>query len=268
MQIPELTVLLKSGAHFGHRTSKWHPNMEPYIFTVKQGVHIINLEKTAELLEKAMQFTRELASQGKTMLFVGTKHQAAPLIEHYAKSVGMPFVAHRWLGGTLTNFKTISSVARKLTKLKQQNEAGELKKYTKKEQLEFSREIERLEGIVGGIETLFTLPDAVFLVDLREEKTALRESRHMHIPVIAICDTNVDPKLVDYPIPANDDAVKSIECLVASIAAAVGQGKKEIQPEVVAAPEAVTMTQESTSTPETKSTPVDASASTEEEAEK
>lgn len=249
MQTPELTVLLKSGAHFGHRTSKWHPNMEPYIFTVKQGVHIINLEKTAELLEKAMQFARELASQGKTILFVGTKHQAAPLIEQYATSVGMPFVAHRWLGGTLTNFKTISSVARKLTKLKQQNEAGELKKYTKKEQLEFSREIERLEGIVGGIETLYALPDAVFIVDLKEEKTALRESRHMHIPVIAICDTNVDPKLVDYPIPANDDAVKSIECLVSSIASAVGQGKTEIQAAAAPAPDTATAPAEDAPTP-------------------
>lgn len=241
MNIPQLTEMLKSGVHFGHKTSKWHPNMAPYIFTTKQDVHIIDLEKTAKKLEEAMNYVKELASENKTILFVGTKHQASAIVEKYAKECGMPFVSQRWLGGTLTNFKTISSVARKLTKLKQQNETGELKKYTKKEQLEFTREIERLETIVGGIETLFKAPDAVFIVDLKEEKTALREAQLMKIPVVAMCDTNVDPRKTLYPVPANDDAVKSIELIVSSIASAVSEGRKN--PKVVApvtAPAAVT----------------------------
>lgn len=228
MNTPQLTDMLKSGVHFGHKTSKWHPNMAPYIFTTKQDVHIINLESTAQKLEEAMKYVHELAAQNKTVLLVGSKYQAAPIIEKYSKEAGMPFVMHRWLGGTLTNFKTISSVARKLSKLKQQRDTGELKKYTKKEQLEFDREIERLEVIVGGIETLFALPDAVFIVDLKEEKTALREARQMKIPVIAMCDTNVDPRKTEYPIPANDDAVKSIELIVSSLAQAMVEGRKSV----------------------------------------
>jgi len=225
MKTPTLLEMLKSGVHFGHRTSKWHPNMAPFIFTTKQNVHIINLEKTEEKLAEAVALVQDMAAHGKTILFIGTKRQAAPLIQKYAKACGMPFVTKRWLGGMLTNFKHIGGVARTLTSLKTKRETGELKKYTKKEQLEFDREIERLEGIVGGIEQLFKMPDAVFIVDLKEEKTALREAQQMHVPIIAMCDTNVDPRSVEYPIPANDDAVKSVELIVSTIADAVMDGK-------------------------------------------
>ncbi len=225
MKTPTLLEMLKSGVHFGHRTSKWHPNMAPFIFTTKQNVHIINLEETEKMLVEAAKFVNDLAAHGKTVLFIGTKRQAAPIIEKYAKACGMPYVSTRWLGGMLTNFKHISGVARTLTKLKTQRETGELKKYTKKEQLEFDREIERLENIVGGIEQLFKMPDAVFIVDLKEEKTALREATQMHVPVIAMCDTNADPRTVEHPIPANDDAVKSIELIVGALADAIMDGK-------------------------------------------
>lgn len=238
MKNPTLLEMLKSGVHFGHRTSKWHPNMAPFIFTTKQNVHIINLEETEKKLAEATQVMRDMAQRGKTILFIGTKRQAAPIVEKYAKECGMPYISTRWLGGMLTNFKHVAGVARTLTKLKTQRETGELKKYTKKEQLEFDREIERLEKIVGGIEQLFKMPDAVFIVDLKEEKTALRESQQMNVPVIAMCDTNVDPRAVDYAIPSNDDAVKSIELIVSTVADAIMDGKMhpivEEKPAVVA----------------------------------
>jgi small subunit ribosomal protein S2 len=237
MKTPTLLEMLKSGVHFGHRTSKWHPNMAPFIFTTKQNVHIINLEETEKKLAQTVELVRDMASRGKTILFIGTKRQAAPIVEKYAKAAGMPFVTKRWLGGMLTNFKHIGGVARTLTKLKTQRETGELKKYTKKEQLEFDREIERLEGIVGGIEQLFKMPDAAFIVDLKEEKTALREATQMKVPIIAMCDTNADPRSVEYPIPANDDAVKSIELIVGTIADAIMDGK--MHPVVVEKPAAL-----------------------------
>ena len=234
MKTPELVDMLKSGVHFGHQKSKRHPNMESYIFTTRNNVNIIDLEQTEELLGKAMEAAKQLAAAGKTILFVGTKNQASAIVKKYAEECGMPFVENRWLGGTLTNFDNVIQVPRKLTKLKKDQESGELGKYTKKEQLEFSREIEKLTETVGGLETLEKLPDAVFIVDLREEKTAMREAVQMKIPVLAVCDTNVDPLHVEYTIPANDDAVKSIELLVGAMASAVTEGKNN---PVKAAPE-------------------------------
>lgn len=227
MNTPSLLEMLKSGVHFGHRTSKWHPAMAPFIYTTKQKIHILNLASTQQKLQEAMQAAAALAAAGKQILFVGTKHQATAIVKQYAEQAGMPYVNHRWLGGTLTNFFTISSVARKLTKLKTDRDLGELKKYTKKEQLEFDREIERLDILVGGIEQLFKMPDAVFIVDLKEEKTALREALQMKIPIFAMCDSNVDPRNIDYPIPANDDAIKSIDLVVAAMAEAIAEGKQQ-----------------------------------------
>src|SRR3989339_905835 len=223
---PTLLEMLKAGVHFGHRSSKWHPHMEPYIFTTKKNVHIIDLESTQQKLAESVNVVRDLTAQGKIILFVGTKPQAQAIIKKYASACGMPYTVNRWIGGMLTNFRHMSTVTRKLTSLKQQRETGELKKYTKKEQLEFDREIERLEEMVGGIEHMTKLPDMVFIVDLSKEKTALREALQIQIPILAMCDTNVDPKSVDYPIPSNDDAVKSIELIVRSIAEAVEEGKK------------------------------------------
>lgn len=224
MSIPTLADLLKSGVHFGHQKSKRHPNMAKYVYGDRNNVSIIDLEKTATKLEEALKVAKDLASQGKTILFVGTKRQASALVQQYAKEAGMPYVTHRWLGGMLTNFQQVSAVARKLTRLKKEKETGELGKYTKKEQLEFHREIDRLDLVVGGIEAMPKLPDALFIVDLREEKTALREANQMGIPVIAMCDTNVDPLKVQYPIPANDDAVKSIELITSLVAGAIKEG--------------------------------------------
>jgi small subunit ribosomal protein S2 len=229
MQTPELLDMLKAGVHFGHKTSKWHPNMRPFIFTTKQDVHIINLEATQNYLQKAAEVAKQLAQQGKTILFIGAKRQAAPLVQKYAEECGMPFVSNRWLGGTLTNFKHVSNVPRKLTRLKKDRETGDLKKYTKKEQLEFDREIDRLQILVGGVESLMKLPDAVFIVDLVKEKTALHEAQQMGIPVIAICDTNADPVAVEYPIPANDDAVKAIDFILSYMSQAINEGKAAAQ---------------------------------------
>lgn len=224
MNIPPLVDMLKSGVHFGHRASKWHPNMAPYIFTTRNNIHILNLEITQKKLEEAAVACRDLAAQRKIILFVGTKHQAGSLVEKYATACAMPFISTRWIGGLFTNFSEVSGLAKKLTMLKKQRESGELKKYTKKEQLEFDREIERLQPMVGGIEDMPKLPDAVFIVDVKDEKTAVREARRMHIPIIAITDTNVDPRLVDYPIPGNDDAIKSLDLILSTIAAAVQEG--------------------------------------------
>lgn len=225
MSIPSLADMLKSGVHFGHQKSKRHPNMAKYVFGDRNGVSIIDLEHTAEKLEEALKVAQDLAANGKTILFVGTKRQASALVKQYAEECGMPFVTHRWLGGMLTNFQQISSATRKLTKLKKQKDAGELSKYTKKEQLEISRTIDKLQLVVGGIEDMKKLPDAVFIVDLREEKTALREANQMGIPVFAMCDSNTDPLKTQYPIPANDDATKAVDMMLSAMAGAISAGK-------------------------------------------
>jgi len=226
-KIPDLMTMLKSGVHFGHQLSKRHPKMEPYIFTAKSGFHIINLEQTQVKLEVALAFVKKVVSNGGTILFLGTKKQAKPIIEKYAKETDMPYITERWLGGTITNFQEISRVIRKLTSLKKQQTGGQLEKYTKKEQLDFTREIEKLEKMVGGVEKITKIPDAVFVVDMKKEKTAVAEAAKKNIPVIAICDTNVNPEKIAYPIPANDDAVKSIEMITGLIADAVKEGQAE-----------------------------------------
>lgn len=226
-QIPDLLTMLKAGAHFGHRQGKRNPKMEPYIFMAKGGVHIINLEKTQEKLAEALAFVKKLVSNNGTILFLGTKKQAQSFIGQAAKDCGMPYINERWLGGTITNFREISRVIRKYLDLKKRKAAGQLEKYTKKEQLDFSDEIIKLDRMVGGIESLTKVPDAIFIVDLKKEKTALAEAIKKNIPVVAICDTNADPQKIAYPIPANDDAVKSIELFVNLIAEAVKEGQKE-----------------------------------------
>ena len=228
MQIttPEVLELLQNGVHFGHKTSKWHPKMRPFIFTERNGVHILDLEKTKEQLEKVCEYAATLAKQGKTILFVGTKRQAKELIKKYATSCKMPYIVERWLGGLFTNFSTVSRLMRTLQTLKKKQEAGELKKYTKKEQLEFQREIERLEKLVGGITELKQLPNAIFVVGVREEKTAIREAQKKRVPIIGIADSNVDPDTLDWCIPANDDAIKSIEIIVKTVSDAIQIGQK------------------------------------------
>ncbi|PJA47683.1 30S ribosomal protein S2 [Candidatus Uhrbacteria bacterium CG_4_9_14_3_um_filter_36_7] len=226
--LPSLEEMLQAGVHFGHQTSRWHPKMEPYIFGERRDVHVIDLEKTLIQLEGALKYVQEVTSRGGIILFLGTKRQAQRIIKEQAELCGMPYVIERWLGGTLTNFDEIKRVLKQYVKLKDQQAKGELRKYTKKEQLLLSRKIEDLERKVGGIAFLEKTPDVIFIVDLRKEKTAYEESKQMRTKVVALCDTNVNPQEVDYPIPANDDGIKSIEMLTRLMAQAVLEGKKQI----------------------------------------
>lgn len=228
MKIPSMEEMMHAGVHFGHRTSKWHPKMKPFIYTERNGVHIINLEETVAHLEPALAFIKKTVQNNGTVLFLGTKKQGQKLVQEAAISCGMPYVINRWLGGTLTNAATILSLVKKYKKLKADTASGELAaKYTKKEQLEFSREIERLDSLVGGLETLEKLPDALFIIDVRDEKTALAEALITHIPVVALCDTNVNPEKIDYPIPANDDASKALVLMVNLVAETIKEAKAE-----------------------------------------
>ncbi|TAL49807.1 30S ribosomal protein S2 [Patescibacteria group bacterium] len=223
--MPSLVDMLKSGMHYGHTTSRWHPKMKQFIFGSRLGVHIINLEKTQEYLESALETLKGIASRGGVILFVGTKLQAKAPIQKYAQAVDMPYVQNRWLGGTLTNFGQIKQTLKRMKMLKDQRDKGELRKYTKKEQLMFSREIEEMEEKFGGIENLTRVPDAIFVIDVKTEKTAVQEAIVTGIPVIALCDTNVNPEGVTKVIPGNDDAVKSIELVCKLVFDAIKDGK-------------------------------------------
>jgi small subunit ribosomal protein S2 len=214
MNIPKLEEMMKAGMHFGHRTNRWHPKMEPFIFTKKNGVYIINLEKSQEKLREALDFMIKLRKEDKIILFVGTKKQVKGIMKDMAESIKSPYIIGKWLGGLLTNFSVIKKSIKKYQDLLNDRESGKLNKYTKKEKLDFDREIKRLEERVGGLVGLTKLPDAIFIWDIKEEKTALVEARSKNIPIIAICDTNVDPGLVDYPIPGNDDATKTVDLIL------------------------------------------------------
>lgn len=223
-KMPSIVEMLQAGVHFGHQTSRWHPKMKNFIFGSRGGIHIVDLEKTQQMLPDALAFVKSVAARGGNVLFVGTKRQAQPIIEKYAKACGMPYVTQRWLGGTLTNFAQLKITLRRLRSLKDQREKGELKKYTKKEQIILDREIEEMERKVGGIQMLERPPEAIFVVDIRTEKTAVDEANVTGTKVVAVCDTNVNPSGVDYVIPANDDAVKSIEMMTRLVSEAVQEG--------------------------------------------
>lgn len=203
--------------HFGHQTSKWHPKMEPFIFTSRKGVYIIDLTKTRTMLETALEFMKKLASEGKVILFVGTKNQVKKPMQAMAEEINMPYVSGKWLGGCLTNFLIIKKSIKKYQDLLLKRDTGKLDKYTKKERLNFDREIKRLEMKVGGLVNLKKLPDAIFIWDIKKEKTALEESTKKNIPIIAICDTNVNPEPVNYVIPSNDDATKTVKLMLNTI---------------------------------------------------
>lgn len=219
--------MLEAGVHFGHQTGRWHPKAEPYIFGARNNVHIINLEETQKYLEKALDFVRQTVARGGVVLFLGTKRQAKDIVKRYAIECGAPYLTERWLGGMLTNFSEILILLRKFRDLQKRQEKGELKKYTKKEQLVFAREIETLRQRIGGIQELNKIPDAIFVVDLKYEKTARAESDNRGVKLVALCDTNIDPTGVAYCIPANDDAVKSIELMTRYVAEAVKEGREE-----------------------------------------
>jgi small subunit ribosomal protein S2 len=222
-----LKELLEAGAHFGHQTRRWNPKMKQYIYGARGGVHIIDLTRTGKLLKEATDFARETASRGGKVLFVGTKRQAAAAVREEAEAAGMPFVTERWLGGMLTNFRTIKSQNNRLKKLEAGLESGDFaSKYNKKEVLDFTNEAAALNRIFGGIKNMDGLPAAVFVVDAPKEGIALAEARKLNIPVIAIADTNADPDQIDYPIPANDDAIKAVRVITRAIAQAAAEGAK------------------------------------------
>lgn len=222
----ELSVkeLLEAGCHFGHQTSRWNPKMKPYIFTVKNGVHVIDLDKTVSAANTAYKFVANQVALGNSVIFVGTKRQAADIIRENAERAGQYYVNQRWLGGMLTNFKTIKQSIDRLQNLYKRREAGEFAKLTKKESLGLERDIETLEKSLGGIKTMTRLPGAVFIVDPKTERIALNEARRLKIPIIAVTDTNCDPDGIDFVIPGNDDAIRSISLIISFIADACLEG--------------------------------------------
>jgi small subunit ribosomal protein S2 len=232
--------LLESGVHFGHRTHKWDPGMKPYIFTERNGIHIIDLQKTVKALEQSYALVRDAVSGGGNVLFVGTKRQAQETIQGEAVRAGMPYVTVRWLGGMLTNWRTMRQRVNELDRLERMRERGDFERITKKEALILTRQIERMETLFGGIRQMANLPDLLFVVDVRREETAIHEANLLGIPVIALVDTNCSPGLVDYVIPSNDDAIRAIKLLVGKIADAALEGKalrKDIEPEERSAPQ-------------------------------
>lgn len=225
MALIPMKALLESGVHFGHRTHKWHPAMKPYIFTERNGIHIIDLQKTVKSLEQSYGLVRDAVAGGGTVLFVGTKRQAQETIQAEAMRAGMPYVTTRWLGGMLTNWRTIRGRINELERMERMRDKGDFERITKKEALLLSREIERLETLLGGIRSMSKLPDLLFVVDIRREETAIHEANLLKIPVVAMVDTNCDPRDVDYVIPSNDDAIRAIKLLVGKMADAALEGK-------------------------------------------
>ncbi len=217
--------LLEAGAHFGHQTGHWHPKMKNYIFTQRNGIHIIDLEQTVTLLGKASAFVRDLASNGQTMLFVGTKKQAQEIIGEEAKRCGMFFVNQRWLGGMLTNFNTIQARIDYLVRLEDKKSRGELDYLSKKDKLKIDKELAKLNKLMGGFKEMTSLPGALFIIDPTKEKIALMEAQKVGVKIVATVDTNCNPEGIDYIIPSNDDAIKAIKVICSQMADAVLQGK-------------------------------------------
>lgn len=217
--------MLKAGVHFGHKTTKWSPKMAPFIFGVRNDIHIIDLEKTILKLDEALVFVKKLAKTNGVIVFVGTKKQAKAYIKDVAIKINMPYVADRWIGGLLTNFSIISKQIRLMEQLEADMKSGALDKYTKKERVMIEKKIKKLNQKFGGLRLLKKLPDAVFVTDINEDRIAVNEARERNIPIIALADTNTDPGLVTYPIPANDDALSSIRVIVNKIAEAYEANK-------------------------------------------
>lgn len=254
-KVPTIEELIEAGVHFGHQVRRWHPKMEQYIYMVNKNVHIIDLEQTESLLKKACEYLFEVAKSGKTIIFVGTKRQSKEIIEAEAKRCGAMYVSQRWIGGAITNFKMIKANLDKLLGFIKGREEGKYDKYTKKERLLIDREIEKMLLVYGGIINMKGTPGALFVIDPKRERTATREAMASKIKTVALVDTNTDPSNVDFPIPANDDAIKSVALLVRTISNAVEEGYKEFEKSGKAAEEAKKAAEEAqkiTASPEPK----------------
>ena len=238
MAVVSMRDLLEAGVHFGHQTRRGNPKMRRFIFTERGGIYIIDLQQTARLLDRAYEFARDLASRGGTMLFVGTKKQAMDAVAEEAERVGMPYVNHRWLGGLLTNWRTMSSRIERLHELRRLKEEGQLDLLPAKERLTMLGELEKLEANLGGVAEMKRQPDAVFVVDLRKEQIAVREAQRLGLPIIGLVDTNCDPDEADYVIPGNDDAIRSCSLIIRAIATAIEEGRSQVRAEEFAAPAA------------------------------
>ena len=226
MAVVSMKQLLEAGVHFGHQTRRWNPKMAPYIYTERNGIYIIDLQKTVKKLEEAYMFVRDTAANGGEILFVGTKKQAGDSVKEEAERCGMHYVNARWLGGMLTNFKTIRRRIERLAQLRKMEEDGTFELLPKKEVIQLKLEIEKLEKFIGGIKNMSTLPAALFVVDPKKEKIAVAEARKLGIPVVAIVDTNCDPDEVDYVIPGNDDAIRAVKLIAGAMSSAVLEGRQ------------------------------------------
>ena len=227
MPVVSMRELLEAGVHFGHQTRRWNPKMKRFIFTERGGIYIIDLQQTLELLEEAHSFARNVAERNGTILFVGTKKQAQDAIEEHARRVDMPYVNHRWLGGLLTNWRTISERIERLHELRRLREEGQLDLLPPKERIAMRGELEKLEANLGGVADMRKQPDAAFVIDLRKEQLAVREAHRLGLPIIALVDTNCDPDEADYVIPGNDDAIRSCSLVVRAIADGIAAGKAQ-----------------------------------------
>lgn len=226
MKVPTVQQMFEKGVHIGHRTRNWNPRVKKYLYGERDGVHIINLEKTASFLSEALDYVSQLASEGKTLLFVSTKPQAVNIVEKMAKDCGMPYVVAKWIPGLITNFGTLKTRIRHLANLKDQEASGEFDKYTKKEVVKLKKEIDKLQIALGGVQDLNSLPDAVIVVDVVRDKIVVTEAKKAGIPVVAIVDSNADPSEVDFPIPGNDDALDSLELIISSLVDAYKSSRK------------------------------------------
>lgn len=234
MSVVSMKQLLEAGVHFGHQTRRWNPKMAEYIYMERNGIYIIDLQKTVKKLEEAYDFVRDIAANDGTVLFVGTKKQAQDAVKEEAEKVGMYYVNARWLGGMLTNFKTMRTRVDRLAQLRKMQEDGTFDMLPKKEVIKLSNEIEKLEKYLGGVKDMKKLPSALFVVDPRKEHNAIAEARRLNIPIIAIVDTNCDPDEVDYVIPGNDDAIRAIRLISNAMANAVQEGRQGVDAEVPA----------------------------------
>jgi small subunit ribosomal protein S2 len=255
VSVVSMRELLEAGVHFGHQTRRWNPKMRRFIFTERGGIYIIDLQQTLDLVEQAHAFARNVSERGGAILFVGTKKQCQDSIAEEAQRVGMPYVNHRWLGGLLTNWRTISERIARLHELRRLREEGQLELLPSKERMSMMAELEKLEVNLGGVADMKSVPDAVFVIDLRKEQLAVREARRLGLPVIALVDTNCDPDDADYVIPGNDDAIRSCSLIVRVIAEAIEAGKSKVTTEEMTAASAPEPTAQAEPAPQAEGVP-------------